>query len=140
MPGDVIQLGAVVGNGSVDLATQRRGLDTAVLGTYLNTDSTGQTWLTGVKVRVASLPDLPRLFGMNQRQPRAADGAMMSNHCGCVDRHRTPGARLCGGCAGNSQQKRGQASPADRNAKRVSHRRESVSRRRQSREYAGCLM
>lgn len=58
--GEIIQIGAVVGGSSVDATGQKRELDSSVLGTSLSTDAAGQTWLAGVKVRLASLPDMDR--------------------------------------------------------------------------------
>ena len=84
--GEIIQIGAVVGGSSVDAAGQKRELDSSVLGTSLSTDATGQTWLAGVKVRLASLPDMDRdgdgllddweyQFSLNPDSANGDDGA-----------------------------------------------------------------
>jgi hypothetical protein len=55
-PGDVIQLGAVVGGAAFDPARQSRALDTSYLGTSLSGSGQAAVILGGVSVRMADAP------------------------------------------------------------------------------------
>jgi len=56
LPGDVIQIGAVVGGGGFDPVGQTRALDSSYLGTFLSGAGQSNVVLTGVRVRLASAP------------------------------------------------------------------------------------
>jgi hypothetical protein len=58
LPGDVIRIGAVAAGAGFDANAQTRQLDTAALGTRLDASGQGAALLTGVRVRLASLPNL----------------------------------------------------------------------------------
>jgi hypothetical protein len=57
-PGDIIKVGAVVGNVRVDPDAPRYGLDASVLGVLLSTNAAGESILAGVRVRMAFMPEL----------------------------------------------------------------------------------
>lgn len=56
-PGDVLQVGMVLGGGRVDPATQTRDLDTGFLGESFRVDPDGRAVLRGVRFRMPSPPD-----------------------------------------------------------------------------------